>query len=55
MYCEIKILNDYLETVMGMDTDNNSEIENNCDKWPNIAIASMKLLTWMHNNSKLLF
>ena len=39
----------------GMDPDNNSETENNRDKWPSVAIASEKLVIWMHNNPKLPF
>ena len=46
--CIVKILNDFRET--GMDPENNGETENNRDKRPSVAIASERLVTWMHNN-----
>ena len=45
----VKILNDFRET--GMDPDDN-ETKNNRDKQPSVAIASEKLVIWMHNNPK---
>ena len=51
--CIMKILNDFCET--GMDPDNNGKTENNCEKWPSVAIASEKLVIWMHNYPKLPF
>ena len=52
----MKILNDFRERVeTGMDPDNDGETENNRDNRHSVAIASVKLVIWMHNNPKLLF
>lgn len=49
----MKILNDFRET--GVDPDNNGETENDRDKRPSVAIASEKLVIWMHKNPKFPF
>lgn len=51
--CIMKILNDFRET--GVDPDNNGETENDRDKRPSVAIASEKLVIWMHKNPKFPF
>ena len=51
MYREINTLNEFRET--GMDPDNDGETENNRDKEPNVAIASVKIVICIHNNPKL--
>ena len=50
-YCENLSVGDFRETAeTSIDPDNNSETKSYRDKGPKVAIATVNLVIWVHNN-----